>query len=175
MGNRAEIGHWSRRELLVGSFGWLLAACSQGQVGQLGYSIAASGEGNDVAIIQEADAYTVTIHSVQGIGQASVAWWGIERPHQLIFQLHLRGLEQFSLGWGEQRVNVRINSTTQEVTQTLQSRQEAEMRIAPDSSYWMDVTLPMPSVPAYSLNAPSAFITTAPNVWGTAWIDFYRS
>jgi hypothetical protein len=171
----AEIRHWSRRDFLVGTVGCLLAACYQGQTGELGYSIATSGEGNQVSISQETDAYTVTIHSTQGIGQASIAWWGNLMPHHLNFQLHLGSLEQFTLGWDEQRVSVQINSSNQAVIEILQPHQGAETPIAFDSPYWMDVTLPTSSVQVYSLRAPSAFIAAAPKVWAIAWIDFYRS
>ena len=178
--NGAEIRRWSRRDFLVGTVlmgtvGCLLAACYQGQTGELGYSIATSGEGNQVAINQETDTYTVTIHSTMGIGQASIAWWGNSMPHQLNFQLHLGGLEQFTLAWDEQRVSVQVNSSSQEVTESLQPHQGVERLIASDSPYWMDVTLPTSSMQVYSLRAPAAFITAAPKVWAIAWIDFYRS
>ena len=177
MERRYDAGH-------VETFLWvlylwvLLAACWQPVIKDRRvnwYSIATSGEGNQVAISQETDTYTVTIHSTMGIGQASIAWWGNSMPHQLNFQLHLGGLEQFTLAWDEQRVSVQVNSSSQEVTESLQPHQGVETLIASDSPYWMDVTLPTSSMLVYSLRAPAAFITAAPKVWAIAWIDFYRS
>lgn len=166
--------YWSRREILLGSVSLLLSACTQGQVGDVGYSVAVNGDENQVAITQEANATIVTIQSRSGIGQASSAWWGSTTPHPLYFLLHLNGLEQFSLRWADHVVNVSVNSTSQTVMQSTQTANSAETMITPDSPYWMDVTLPTQELSVFTVAAPAAFIAAAPNVWGISWVDTYR-
>lgn len=165
---------WSRREILVSGIGCLLAACSHGQVGSVGYSVATSGEGNQVAIAhdQAVDAYIATVHSERGIGQASIAWWGSEAPHHVIFEVYLSGLEDFSLHWADQAVNVSVNSIDQTVIQSARIGKSPETAITAGSPYWMEVTLPTAGV--FQLQAPQAFIAAAPKLWGIAWVDFYR-
>lgn len=165
---------WSRREILVGGIGCLLAACSHGQVGNVGYSVATSGEGNQVAIAldQDVGTYIVTVHSERGIGQGSIAWWGNDAPHHVIFEMYLSGLEQFSLHWADQAVNLSVNSIDQSVIQSVRIGKSPETAIAAGSPYWMEVILPTAGL--FQLHAPRAFIALAPKLWGIAWIDFYR-
>jgi hypothetical protein len=170
---------WSRRALLVGSVGCLLAACTQGAVN---FSVIVSGEGNQVAVVQDdlssADlderAYVATIHSESGIGQASIIGWGELSPHPIYFRLHLSGLEQFTLRWAEMSVNVSVNSMDRSTFQSYQTPQQSETMITADSPYWMDVTIPQAADDGFLLRAPAAFVAAAPRLWSIAWIDFYR-
>jgi hypothetical protein len=162
----------------MGGIGCWLAACYPGQAGDVGYGVAVSGDGNKVEISQDMrqseGTFVVTIHSTRGVGQASAAWWGSAPPHPLYFYLHLGGLEQFRLHWIDQLVTVSVNALDQSVIQSFQIRHQSEGTIAAGSPYWMDVTMPTPATPGYTLKAPAAFIAAAPKFWGIAWIDFYR-
>ncbi|MCC6458464.1 MAG: hypothetical protein IT328_26175 [Caldilineaceae bacterium] len=172
------MGRWSRRAVIMGGIGSLLAACYQGQAGDVGYGIAVSGEGNEVTLSQAAGqdeaTYIATIHSMSGIGQASGTWWGSTSPHHLVFDLHLGGLEKFSLRWLDQTVTVSIHASDQTVIQHIQARHQSERAIEANSPYWMEVALPTATAPSYNLKAPAAFIAAAPRFWGIEWIDFYR-
>jgi hypothetical protein len=173
---------WSRRAILLGSVGWLVAACSHGQAGKTLYSVGVSGEGNQLTITQDSsggeDTYIATVQSERGIGQASIAWWGNTSPHPLRFRLQLAGLEQFSLRWaapsGQILVNIGVNSMDQQVFQSVQIGREAESEIAADSPYWLDVTLPNQKGAAYELTTPLAFQAYGPRLFTIAWVDFYR-
>jgi hypothetical protein len=162
----------------VGSLGCILAACSYGQTGEIGYGVATSGDGNQLAIAQDENAepgsYIVAITSERGIGQASITWWGNQLPHHVVFQLYLTGLEQFSLRWADQAVNVSVNSMDQTVIQSVKVAETAEQSIAAGSPYWMDVVAPSTADGPFQLQAPPAFIDAAPKVWGISWIDYYR-
>ncbi len=168
---------WSRREIVVGGIVLLLSACSHGQVGDVGYSIAVNRNDNVVAIRQEADTIVVAVESASGIGHASITWWGKPAPRPIVFLLHLNVLEQFSLRWADRVVHVSVNSTSQTVTQSMQMAHSPEAILMPDSPYWMDVTLPTQSTQEPSpfiIIAPAAFTAAAPNMWGIAWVDAYR-
>lgn len=168
---------WSRREIVVGGVGLLLSACSHGQVGDVGYSLAVNRNDNVVAIRQEADTMLVAVESASGIGHASITWWGKPTPRPTVFLLRLSGLEQFSLRWAECVVNVSVNSTSQTVTQSMQMAHNPEAILMPDSPYWMDVTLPTRSTQEpslFTIVVPAAFTAAAPNMWGIAWVDAYR-
>lgn len=172
------IKRWSRRAVLLGSVGYLMAACTQGQAGTVAYSVGVSGEGNQVTLVQSSSdgegAFVATVQSARGIGQASVAWWGKRSPHPLWFDLQLNGLEQFSLMWGNLAVHVSVNSMDQSILQRTQVRGEAEVEIAPASPYWMTVEVPSQQGASFRVGAPKAFMIDAPSLWAIAWIDFYR-
>jgi len=88
--------------------------------------------------------------------------------------VHTNGLENFSLIWGAQAVNVSVNSTDHSVTESLQKQHQDEVTLAKDSAYWIDVQVPSQADVPYRLTAPSAFLEDAPALWGLAWVDFYR-
>ena len=173
---------WSRRTILAGGVASLLAACAHGQTGDIGYSIAVSGESNQVIIGFDPSrntrsgkgTYIATIHSLGGIGQATTAWWGSTSPHPLVFCLHLSGLEQFRLRWRDQTGTLSVNSNEQTVIQSVQGTEQGERAITPDSPYWIEVAVPTLETPRYELIAPAAFLAAAPTFWGIAWVDFYR-
>ncbi len=173
-----EMLRWSRRSVLLGSLGCLLAACSTGQAGTVAYSLGVSGDGNSITLVQESSPsqgrFVATVQSERGFGQASIGWWGKPLPHHLVFRLQLRGLEQFSLVWAERAVHISVNSTDHSVIESTQLRGEEDTEITPDSAYWMDVVLPTQERPVYLVSAPAAFIVAAPSLWAISWIDFYR-
>lgn len=158
--------------------GWFAAACSFKQAGSLLYSVGVEGEGNQLSILPIADqgkgAYITIIESVQGIGRASVAWWGEESPHHLLFQLALNGLEEFRLMWPDHTVIVNVNASSFAAFQSVLVSHQPEEEITPASPYWMDVAFPTPERTAYLLTAPPRFIEDAPRVWGISWVDFFR-
>ena len=173
---------WSRRALLLGSAGWLLAACSHEQAGNALYSVGVSGEDNQLTITLDSsgneERYIATVQSARGIGQANIAWWGNSSPQPLRFRLKLQGLEQFSLRWaapsGQILVNVSVNSIDQQVFQSVQVGDETESEIAADSPFWLDVTLPNQDRPYYELTTSQAFQADGPRLFAIAWVDFYR-
>lgn len=173
-----EMRNCSRRAVLLGAFGCLLAACSHGQAGQAAYSVGVSGEGNTVTIVQDSNgadrAYIASVQSARGIGQASISWWGNESPHQLSFDIALGGLEAFTLRWAEHTVTVSVNSTDGTILQRLRTGDEAESDLLASSPYWMDISLPAKEGESFRLSAPAAFLADAPRLWAISWVDFYR-
>jgi hypothetical protein len=167
---------WSRRAVLVGFGGGLLAACTNGQAAGNPYSASVAGDGNRVTLDTDASGqrYVVNVQSERGIGEASFAWWGKALPHPLTFDLKLSGLEHFRLAWAANIVNVSVNSSDNAVIQWAQGSDQVEVQIAPDSPYWLPVQVPSQAMQGYQLSVPPAFIAAAPRLWAIAWVDFYR-
>ena len=185
--------NWSRRAMMLGGASYLLSACTfglaDGLAGSLPYSVGVHDQGDQVAIRQTSDmqggeyvaVYVATVRSERGLGEASVAWWGNVPPHQLVFQLELSGLEQFSLVWADQTVHVSVNSVDHladpsadlAVLESVQQRGGSERMIDPDSPFWMDATVPKDGS-GFRLGAPPAFQAEWPSFWAIRWIDFYR-
>ena len=174
----AEMRNWSRRSVLLGTVGCLLAACSHGRAGHAAYSVGVSGEGNTVTIVQDSNgadgAYVARVQSTRGIGQANIGWWGEPAPHQLTFDMALSGLESFSLRWAEYTVLVSVNATDGSVWQRLNSDDEPDSDLLPSSPFWIEVALPIGEGHSFRLAAPVAFLADAPRLWAITWVDFYR-
>jgi hypothetical protein len=168
----------SRRVVLLGGIGCLLAACTNGQSGDLLYSIGVRGEGNQLVIRLESNdggnGYVVVVHSERGIGEGTITWWGNNSPHQLSFQLHLDALEHFNLRWGEESVTVNVNSTEFFVLESVQSGQQGEVEIDSESPYWIEVKAPTAEQDYFELTAPKAFLDGSPRLFAISWIDYYR-
>ena len=172
---------WTRRAVVWGGVGWLLAACTHGLAQGGAYSIGVRGAGNQVTVAMRdrLPGYTLTVSSQSGIGEVTVAWWGNELPHPLTFRLALRGLELFQLNWAAHpvsvnQVTVSIATTDDHVTQSVIVDDGAEASISSTSPYWLAVTLPTVEQAVYQLAAPPAFVADAPRLWSCRWIDFYR-
>src|SRR5690554_1773343 len=112
-----KVERLSRRTILTGGAAYLLAACTQGRAGEVGYAITVGGDGNQIAFSQREslgeDRYSMDIYSASGIGQAIVGWWGESAPRHLIFLVHLSGLEEFALRWSNRMVTLHVNSVDQ--------------------------------------------------------------
>jgi hypothetical protein len=169
---------WSRRRLLVGGMGILVTGCTHAWAGDVPYSVGVQGEGNRVALASSAGAagegYVVAVTSPRGIGQATVAWWGSRAPQQLTFHLELTGLEHFQLRWADTNVTVSVNTSDQQVWQSVQKGESGEEVLMADSPFWTDIKLPTAERGGYTVIAPFAFLSDGPRLWAFGWIDFYR-
>jgi hypothetical protein len=122
----------------------------------------------DQVTVAGGDMVTFDITSEQGIGKA-----GFERvgppPQGVTFRLRLKGLEEFSLKWGDQSVTVHYPSSGGPVP-----------TVTPGDPLAMPVTVEAenPTAPLqdgyFVVEAPPAFIEDAPKQFRVEWIDFYR-
>jgi hypothetical protein len=145
---------------------------------------AASGKAGDQVDVQVVDGTaTLDITSQTGIGAAAVQVVSGPYPTSIVFQLHLRGLEQFTLTYGAVIIDVAVASDGSDQARQTLIRDGVEQPLTPDSPYWMPVevmTTPAGaskeglSEKTYRLSAPPDLLTTQPPAFTINWIDFFR-
>lgn len=145
---------------------------------------ATPGKAGDQIDVQVVDGTaTLDITSQTGIGAAVVQVVSGPYPTAVVFQLHLKGLEQFTLTYGAVIIDVAVTSDgSQQARQTL-IQEGAEQPLTPDSPYWMPVEVTTASDDAakgglsektYRLSAPPDLLSTQPPAFTINWIDFFR-
>ncbi len=126
---------------------------------------------------------TLDITSQTGIGGAAVNVVSGPYPTAVVFQLHLKGLEQFRLTYGTITIDVAVTSDGSNQARQSLIQGGAEQPLTPESPYWMPVkvtTVPGGtdkaglSAKTYLLSAPPDFIQTQPQRFAINWIDFFR-
>jgi hypothetical protein len=104
-------------------------------------------------------------------------------PTRIVFQLHLKGLEQFTLTYGAVIIDVAVASDGSDQARQTLIRDGVEQPLTPDSPYWMPVEVTTTpdgaskeglSEKTYRLSAPPDLLTTQPPAFTINWIDFFR-
>ncbi len=142
------------------------------------------GRADDRIDVQVVDGTaTLDIASQTGIGAAAVQVLAGPYPTAFVFQLHLKGLEQFTLTYGAVKIDVAVaNDGSDQARQTL-IKDGVEQPLTPESPYWMPVTVTREaggsdtgglSEKTYRLDAPPDFFTVQPPAFSITWIDFFR-
>lgn len=108
------------------------------------------------------------ITSERGIGKIEFERRGAA-PATLTFRLHLKGLEEFKLTWGDRAVTVNYPSSGGQLA-TPDPADPLAMPVAIEAA---DPTIPLADG-YFVLTAPPAFIQDAPERFTVQWIDFYR-
>jgi hypothetical protein len=163
-----------------------LAACRA--PGQEPVSITAHADRPDTRITIDADAEraTIEIWSPSGVGSAEFTVSG-PMPKQIVVQLHLRGLEQYTFSFGQTTVTAALSSrpsaVVQESVQLTGSEAGQALPIAADSPYWMSVeivptgnapqTIPL-AAGTIEAEAPQAYLDSDLAAFSISWIDFFR-
>lgn len=126
---------------------------------------------------------TLDITSQTGIGGATVNVVSGPYPAALVFQLHLRGLEQFRLTYGTITIDVAVANDGSNLSRQSLIQGSTEQPLTPESPYWIPVkvtTVPGStgqsglSEKTYMLSAPPDFLQTQPPTFAINWIDFFR-
>ena len=108
------------------------------------------------------------ITSERGIGQIEFERLGAA-PATLAFRLHLKGLEQFTLTWGDNTATVNYPSS---------GGPRAMTDPADPLAMLVTVEADNPTIPLqeghFVVIAPAQFIEDAPQRFSIQWIDFYR-
>jgi hypothetical protein len=163
-----------------------LAACRAAR--QDAVSITANAERPDTQITIDADPErtTIEIWSPSGVGSAEFTVSG-PMPKQMLVQLHLQGLEQYTFSSGQTTVSASLTSgprpMVQESVQLRGDEPGQAMPISQDSPYWMSVqivptgnapqTIPL-SAGSIEVEAPQAYLEGSQAAFSVSWIDFYR-
>lgn len=114
--------------------------------------------GDGLTISDATDDVVFDITSEKGIGKIEFERLG-RAPQTVTFNLHLKGLEGYTLAWGDQTVTGRYASTGGPADPLV--RIEGTPTIPLQDGYFV-------------LTAPPAFIKDAPRRFTLQWIDFYR-
>lgn len=139
-------------------------------------------EGDLVDVQVTGGTATLDVTSQSGIGGAAVEVVSGPFPATVIFRLHLKGLEQFTLSYGDVAVRVAVANDGSGAWQSV-VQNGGEQQITPESTYWMpvEVTAAGAGAPAtgstakvFQLSAPPDFLATEPPSFTIQWIDFFR-
>ncbi len=174
-----------------GAWGWLvawavLAGCaapapSGAPVPQFAFDV--KGDGNILAVSTTDGRATLDVRSSTGIGQAAVRLTSGEWPETMILQLHLRGLEQLRLGYGDNSLTLSVASGSGRVAyESLQTPVSQEQTLTLRHPFWLDVDIvseeSAPRLPLeqgfFQVTLPTALLREMGSSFSISWIDFYR-
>ena len=124
----------------------------------------------------------IDIHCHRGIGRAAVTKADDSWPEKIVFHLHLRGLESFSINNRIQAVNTGIRST-RPYRVICSTDGKSRKRLVESDPMWANVEI----VPAkgkkaeiplkdgyFRVTVPGALTASNPVALNIQWIDFYR-
>lgn len=164
-----------------------MSACGAAQQGQPTISARADKPDTQIAVDANPGHAIVQITSPSGIGRADFSITSGPVPKQVVFQLHLKGLEQFTLSYAQTTVTGSLSSSQgNEIRESVQlpaSESGSEQPLSADSAYWMDIqvvaaegaasTIPLES--GYiEITAPRDLAATDQRSFSITWIDFFR-
>ncbi len=176
---------WGRR--VMGALVWAAALMGcQTAAERAVWQITPARSDAQIEVMSTADVSIFDVISPSGIGGAEVTLQEGPLPPRLVFRLHLRGLEQFRLRYGDVVITVAATGLDEP-----SSRQERHLISAPaqvetldaSSRFWLPlrlVTEPggtghIPLENGYfELVAPPDLQASATRSFGFEWIDFFR-
>ena len=131
-------------------------------------------------------AVILDVYSESGIGRADISPGPQGWPPGLVFRLHLKGLESFSVKFGEFHLDSSVLSRAPygQLCE-FQGRKgpDGTTRITEASSYWMSAVMvteegasrKIPLEEGYfEVTVPRAVLASGPDMLRVQWIDFYR-
>jgi hypothetical protein len=147
------------------------------------FSTITDSEGNEVSVSVQGEAAIFAVHSQSGIGSAAVELLSGAPPRSVVLRLHLQGLEQFRLLYGETVLTASVSSSdASSISQSIASSQGGEQQIAPGSPFWLDVRVVSPEgeprLPLeqgyFEISLPEDLLRDGRTSFSFEWIDFYR-
>ena len=124
----------------------------------------------------------VDIHSERGIGSATVTKAEDRWPAKVVFHLHLRGLESFSVSNRRIEVQTSVQSTGS-FRVLCRTTGKQGTNITNSDPFWMNAEIvpargKKPAIPLESgyfrVTVPTALLAENPVALNVHWIDFYR-
>lgn len=139
---------------------------------------------SDRVTVQSDDQQTVfAIHSPVGISGAEIMRTGDRWPARIVLQLHLSGLEQFTLAHDKQTIAASVSSHNGTARVWISGQEETPL--TPTSPDWLAIRLisrqvpPVTTIPLkkghFEIDLPQQFLHDNPQVFKLTWIDFYRN
>jgi hypothetical protein len=166
----------------------MLGACTVLAADGGSAAVAVEGPGNRLTLTMAGEIAQFDVYSERGIGRARIQWLAATYPREIILRLHLRGLEGFSLSYGDTTVQLGLPTSGDGVP--LQSRVAAqagvitEQSLSPDSPDWLETAVvgrstaagrALPLADGYiEVALPAHFFAQRATHFSIQWVDFYR-
>jgi hypothetical protein len=130
-----------------------------------------------VTVTREGERTIIDVVSERGIGEATITLVSGPKPASMTVRLHLDGLEQFTVRYGETEIMLAVPSagdlpSFQSVRQAASTSGDEEM-IAADSPFWMETTV-SDDDPRFEVELPRDFLDGPETTLTIHWIDFFR-
>lgn len=133
-------------------------------------------------IQMEGETAIINIFSESGIGEAALEFIPDSVPQKILLRLHLRGLEELRLAYGETVVSVAMASTDDHnIRQSVrQAGEKAVETLTANSPFWMKLRVvshaqKIPLREGYiEVEAPADFFASGARNATVHWVDFYR-
>lgn len=145
--------------------------------------ITTTGTDTSVKVIATEQGAVLDITNPSGIGSAVVAAPAGATLPPLTLQLHLAGLEELRLKYGQTALIASVNSTTGQIaTEALQNPDGSTRPLTATDAQWVTIRI-VSSVPQFTLplqagyfevTLPQDFLKAPPSTLEVYWIDFYR-
>lgn len=157
-----------------------IAGASTSQPSRL--KVAAEGDGNSVTVSDDGEAVIVEVRSRGGIGRATAKFGSGALPQKIILRLHVKGLEEFRLSYGQTALIVRVSSSNPSITQSLVLPNGDEQPIPSTSPSRLAVRIvsdqAKPRIPLdhghFEITFPKHYLREGSRDFSVQWIDFFR-
>ncbi len=182
------------RAAVVLIFAMAVAVCSAADSPVLKATATRSEDRLDVS--SEGRRAVVVIHSLRGIGDATIERTTEQWPDEVVIQLRLRGLESLRVSTDELKLEASVS--THDGTARLWKDAAADSPLKPTSPYWMEIrnlngsrkpatpnhSIPNEGIPnegipnkarGFEMRLPKKIFESNPRVIRLAWIDFFRN
>ncbi len=171
--------------LLLLALPWVLTAC-QASPGPVVVTAVARRPDAQIEVTQTLTETLLDVVSPSGIGAADVSLTPGAKPPRLIIRLHLRGLEQFRLIYGDTIITAAVASVGQPIVRqqrSLVSAPATEESLTAASRLWMPLRLVTDAASGAKIPLENGFFEVAapPDLLAGdyralrfEWIDFFR-
>lgn len=151
-------------------------------------AITTTGTGSSVKVVPTEEGTVLEVRSESGIGTATIeATAGNTLPAQLTLHLHLTGLEELRLIYGQTELVAAVNTSGAPIaSEAVRKADGTSLRLTAQDPQWADIhivsEIAEPMVPLtqgyFAVTLPKEFATAVngapPATLQIRWIDFYR-
>jgi hypothetical protein len=170
------------RILLFALGALVLTGCAVVPQAPASFDVTTTKPEDDVVVSEENGTAIFDVTSPSGIGSARVTRTSGAMPKNILFRLHLQGLEHFSFAFEDEVIEVSIPSGGEQTPMVL------NQNAGPSSANPLDASSPLwmpakivsanPEIPLkdsyFEIQAPRAFLESDASSFALEWIDFYR-
>lgn len=147
------------------------------------FTITMKRDNDRVDVKTEKDKVAFLVHSPFGISNAVIERADEIWPDAVVFRLHLKGLENFSVSNDKVKLEASVSSQDSKVRLWKDGKEDTPLDAK--SPYWIEIQMvgsdgkPAKTIPLkegyFELQVPKAFFEGNPKSITLNWIDFYRN